>query len=74
MRCVLMTTFGWPVEPEVSRYLAWSSGWIVSKAAFTAGLSAVRVRLSKLSAPGCVSAPWLNTVTTPSAALAIAGP
>ena len=74
MRCVLMTTFGWPVEPEVSRYLAWSSGWMASKACITAGLSAVRVRLSKLSAPGCDSAPWLNTVTTPSAALASAGP
>ena len=52
MRWVLITTLGWPVEPEVSRYLAWVSGVINANACITAGPSAVRARLSKLKAPG----------------------
>jgi hypothetical protein len=74
MRWVLITTLGWPVEPEVSRYLAWSSGRMASKACFTAGLSAVRSRLSKASAPGKVSAPRLNTATASMPLVASGGP
>ena len=39
MRWVLITTLGWPVEPEVSRYLACVSGVMASKACITAAVS-----------------------------------
>ncbi len=59
MRWVLTTTLGCPVEPEVSRYLACVSGVIASKAARTAGPSALASSVSKASAPGWVWAPRL---------------
>ena len=31
---VMITALGRPVEPEVSRYLAWSSGWALGLAAW----------------------------------------
>src|SRR3569623_3155533 len=33
LRWVQITAFGWPVEPEVSRYFAWSVGTAVASAA-----------------------------------------
>ena len=73
MRWVLITTFGWPVEPEVSRYLACVSGVMASKACITAAVSG-RPRAAKSSAPGWVSAPRLNTTGACSPAAAMAGP
>ena len=73
MRWVLITTFGWPVEPEVNRYLAWVSGVMASKASITAGVSG-RLRLAKASAPGKLSAPRLKTTGACSPASASAGP
>jgi hypothetical protein len=73
MRWVLITTLGWPVEPEVSRYLAWSSGVMASKACITAGVSAVQ-QVVEGSAPGKVSAPWLNTATASMPLVASGGP
>ena len=41
MRCVLITPFGWPVEPEVNSSLAMVSGPTRSCASSTARVSAL---------------------------------
>ena len=41
MRCVLITAFGMPVEPEVNSSLPTLSGVSASSAASTAGVAAV---------------------------------
>ena len=74
IRWVLITTFGWPVEPEVSRYLACVSGVMAAKARITAGVSAVASRSLKGMAPGCVAAPCVNTTPAWMGACASAGP
>ena len=61
MRCVLMTTLGVPVEPEVKRYLACVSGVIAAWACITAGVSTALASCAKGRAPGCCSLPRLNT-------------
>jgi hypothetical protein len=73
MRWVLITTFGLPVEPLVSRYLACVSGVMASNACITAGVSVVSASASKPHAPGTVSAPWLKTSGVAIGALANAG-
>ena len=60
MRCVLITTLGEPVDPEVNRYLATVSGVMRSKACITADVSGVAARDSKASAPGTSAAPRLS--------------
>jgi hypothetical protein len=57
MRCVLITTLGWPVLPLVSRYLACVSGVMAAKACITAGVSGVAASQAKALRAGTVSAP-----------------
>jgi len=73
MRCVLITTLGRPVEPEVSRYLAWSSGAMASKAWATAGVSRAASNCAKARAPGHSCAWRLKTRTALPAKPARAG-
>ena len=44
MRCVLITPFGWPVEPEVNRIFAMVSGPTLACAASTAAVGVVAAR------------------------------
>jgi hypothetical protein len=74
MRCVLITTLGEPVEPEVSRYLAWWSGSMAAKARCTSGPSAASASWLKLKAPGSLSAARSNTSTASMPAWASAAP
>jgi hypothetical protein len=62
MRCVLTTTLGWPVEPDVSRYLAGWSGVMARKACITPGPSSGATSAENGSAPGWVS--WARPNTT----------
>jgi len=57
MRWVWTATLGVPMEPEVSRYLATSSGWMAAWACITAGPSDACISDSNDNAPGTVSAP-----------------
>src|SRR6185295_16897057 len=51
IRCVLITAFGVPVEPDVNRNFAIVSGVTAAKAVATSGDSGVAAMVSKESAP-----------------------
>src|SRR6476659_1879814 len=53
-RWLQITAFGWPVEPEVSRYLAWSPGVAVAAVAGPASSS------PKVTSPGLG---WAEAIT-----------
>src|SRR5512146_3234734 len=74
MRWVLITTLGNPVDPLVSRYLAWVVGRIAANASITAGDSAAASSQVNGWAPGssCALAP--NTMGALLPQVARAGP
>ena len=58
MRCVLMTPFGWPVEPEVKRIFAIVSGPTLACAASTAGVGCVADEIGEQRRLAARSADW----------------
>src|SRR5580658_2156984 len=73
IRCVLMTPFGWPVEPEVNRNLAILSGPTLSCATSTAGVGcAAKSSLKEVQLRPAGGAEVATTSTSDGTAAAVA--